>query len=100
MSEQHSAAVQLGHSRPKDPAPEKTAPFYKWLWYGWKKAARAFGNLLSRTVTTLIFLVAVPVFALISKSTTDPLELKPETPRWVPLPPPPSNELEEARNGF
>src|SRR6476619_6226805 len=100
MAEQHSAAVQLGSTRRDDPL-DPNAPFYKKIWHVWKKISRWIGNQLSRIVTTIMFLIAVPLFAIGVRMFSDPLELKPTvTPKWVPLPPSPAKPLEEARNGF
>jgi hypothetical protein len=93
-----SPAVQLTTLRRETPLPPG-APFYKHLWRGWQRVARAFGNLLSRVVTTFVYFVFVPWFALASRGTTDPLALTPREPRWT-SPPPPPNDLEDARRGF
>ena len=93
-----SPAVQLGSTRREKPL-DPGAPWYKKLWHGWQKIARAFGNLLSRVVTSVGYIFAVPPFAIIVKLTSDPLELKPRKPHWVPLPPQPAN-IDEARQGF
>ena|SRR6266850_1635439 len=93
-----SPAVQLGSTRRFEPLPVN-APFYKRLWRAWQVVARAIGNLLSRIVTTAAFVVLLPLFALGLRLFSDPLELKPRPPRWLPLPPPPSN-VDEARVGF
>ena len=93
-----SAAVQLGSTRRETPLPPG-APFYKHLWRGWQRIARAIGNLLSRIVTTFAYVVALPLFAIGVRLFTDPLQLKPGPARWNPLPPPPAS-VDEARGGF
>ena len=93
-----SAAVQLGSTRRETPLPPG-APFYKHLWRGWQRIARAIGNLLSRIVTTFAYVVVLPLFAIGVRLFTDPLQLKPEPARWTPLPPPPAS-VDEARGGF
>jgi len=93
-----SPAVQLGSLRREKPL-DPSAPFYKKIWHYWQKIARAFGNFLSRIVTTVGYIVAVTPFAVIVKMTSDPLELKPRTPHWTSLPPQPTN-IDEARQGF
>ena len=93
-----SAAVQLGSTRRETPLPPG-APFYKHLWRGWQRIARAIGNLLSRTVTTIAYVVVIPFFGLAVRWFSDPLELRPKPAHWTPLPPPPSS-VEEARSGF
>ena len=93
-----SPAVQLGSTR-REPALSPDAPFYRRLWQGWQRVARAIGNLFSRVVTTLAYVVVIPIFALGVKLFADPLGLKPGPARWTPLPPVPF-DLEEARRGF
>ena len=93
-----SAAVQLGSGRRQAPLPPG-APFYKHLWRGWQRIARAIGNLLSRVVTTVAYVLVVPFFGLGVRLFSDPLGLKPGPAHWTPLPPPPSS-VEEARSGF
>ncbi len=93
-----SPAVQLGSTRREQPlAPG--APFHKKLWHYWQKVARAFGNLLSRVVTSFAYIVAVTPFAIVVRLSSDPLELRPHTPHWTPLPPQPAS-MDEARQGF
>ena len=93
-----SPAVQLGSTRREEPLPPG-APFYKHLWRGWQQVARWIGNQLSRVVTTLAYVVVIPLFALGVRMFADPLALKPQSPRWSPLPPGPKN-IEEARVGL
>ena len=93
-----SPAVQLGSTR-REPAPlPPGAPFYKHLWRGWQRVARAIGRLLSRVITTLVYFVAVTPFALGSRLFSDPLELRRRPVRWTPLSP--AADIEEARKGF
>lgn len=99
MAEQHSAAVQLGSTR-RDAPLDPSAPWWKKLWHGWKIVSRWIGNQISRIVTSVIFIVVLPFFAVGVRLFSDPLEIKPMAPRWVPLPPPPANALDDARNGF
>ena len=94
----HSAAVQLGSDRREKPL-AAGAPFYKHLWRGWQRIARAIGNLLSRIVTSIAFFAVIPWFAMFVRGATDPLELKPGPSRWHPLPPDPTN-VDETRHGF
>jgi hypothetical protein len=94
----HSPAVQLGSTRRiAELAPD--APLYKRLWHGWQRIARAIGNLLSRIVTTLAYLVVLPLFAIGLRLFADTLQLRPGPARWTPLPPQPSN-VDDARSGF
>ena len=94
----HSPAIQLGTLRREAPLPPG-APFYKHLWRGWQRVARAIGNLLSRIVTSLVYIVFLPFFALAARGAADPLTLAPREPVWTPAPPAP-NGPEEARLGF
>ncbi|OGF14485.1 MAG: hypothetical protein A2W00_04750 [Candidatus Eisenbacteria bacterium RBG_16_71_46] len=92
-----SPAVQLASARRETPLPPG-APFYRRLWHGWQRIARAFGMLLSRTVTTVIYFVAVTPFALGLKLFSDPLELKPGSAHWTSVPP--DTGIDDARRGF
>ncbi|MBI1798849.1 MAG: hypothetical protein HYR73_04095 [Candidatus Eisenbacteria bacterium] len=93
-----SPAVQLGSIRRIAPLPAD-APFYRRLWHAWQAIARVIGNLLSRIVTSVAFVVLLPLFAIGVRLFSDPLQLKPRPARWIPLPPPPSN-IDEARLGL
>ena len=93
----HSAAVQLASTRREVPLPPG-APFYKRLWRGWQRVARWIGNLLSRIVTTVAFVVVLPLFAIFVRLFSDPLELKPAEARWSPLPPDPTS-IDDTRRG-
>lgn len=98
MTKEHSAAVQLGSTRRLVPLAPGT-PWYKRLWRGWVIISRWIGDVISRIVTTIMFLVALPLFAIGVRLFTDPLELKPKPPQWVPLPST-SPTLDEAKAGF
>jgi len=93
-----SPAVQLRTSRRETPLPPG-APFYKHLWRGWKRIAKFIGDVLSRVVTTVMYLIAVPLFAIGVKLFSDPLELKPRPARWTPVPPEPPG-IDGARRGL
>ena len=93
-----SPAVQLGSTRREEPLPAGS-PFYKHLWRGWQAVARWIGNQLSRVVTTIAYIVVIPLFALGVRLFADPLALKPQPSRWTPLPPGPKS-IDEAREGF
>ena len=94
----HSAAVQLGSDQREAPLPPD-APFYKHLWRGWQRIARALGNLLSRIVTTIAYFAVIPWFSLFVRGSTDPLDLKPKPSRWHSCSKDPTS-IEEARHGF
>ena len=93
-----SAAVQLASTRRDAPLPPG-APWYRHLWRGWQRVARVIGNLLSRIVTTVGYVVALPLFAIGVRLFSDPLQLKPRPARWDALPPPPAS-VEEAQTGL
>jgi hypothetical protein len=94
-----SPAVQLGSTRRREEPLPPGAPFYKHLWRGWQKLARALGNLISRVVTTIAYVVAVTPFAIGVRLFSDPLEIKHRPPRWTPIPPQPNN-VDEAQRGL
>jgi hypothetical protein len=54
--------------------------------------------LIARVVTTVVYFVVVPPFALGARLFSDPLELKPGPAHWTPLPPSPG--MDDARRGF
>jgi len=93
-----SPAVQLGSTRRQAPLPPGS-PWYKHAWRAWDRIARWIGNQLSRLVTTIAFIVVLPLFALGVRLFADPLALKPQKPHWTPLPPGPKN-VDESRVGF
>ena len=93
-----SPAVRLGSPRREAPLPPD-APFYRHLGRGWQVVARWIGHQLSRVVTTLAYVVVIPLFAIGVRLWADPLALRPRPPRWSPLPPGPKS-VDEARTGF
>jgi hypothetical protein len=55
------------------------------LWEGWKRIARKIGDFQARIILTLFYFFVVGPFALLLQWRTDPLALKPGTPRgWQP----------------
>ena len=50
-------------------------------------------------MTTLGYLIVLPLFAIGVRMFSDPLQLKPGPAHWTPLPPPPAS-VEEAQSGF
>jgi hypothetical protein len=94
----NSPAVQLSSTR-RDKPLAPGAPWYKKLWHGWQKVARWVGNLLSRIVTSVIFIVVLPFFAIGVVLFSDLLQIKPAPSRWTELPPTPPG-LDHARKGF
>ena len=73
--------------------------WYQRVWHLWQRFARALGNLFSRVVTSLVYIVVIPIFAIGVRLFSDPLRLKPGPAHWAPMPPAPA-DLEEARRGF
>lgn len=94
----NSAAVQLGSTR-REKTLAPGAPFHKRLWHGWQKVARWIGNLLSRVVTSVAFIVVLPLFAVFVRLLADPLQLKRGPARWAPLDPEPDS-IADARRGL
>ena len=74
-------------------------PWFRRFWHGWQRIARWIGDLLSRTITTLAYVVVVPLFAIGVRLFADPLQLQPRPSRWIEIPPAPSG-LDEARRGL
>ena len=93
-----SPAVQLGSGR-REALLAPDAPWYRHLWRGWQRVGRSIGDLVSRTITTLAYLLVVPPFAIGVRLLADPLELRPGPSRWIHGPPTPSG-LAEARREF
>jgi hypothetical protein len=91
-----SPAVQLGSTRRESPLPPGS-PWYKHLWRGWKRVGRFIGDLISRVVTSIAYVLLLP-FAL-GVRPADPLGLRPRPSTWHPLPPPPTS-IDEARGGI
>ena len=55
------------------------------VWAWWKRTAHTIGNFQARLLLTLCYFVVVAPFALLVRSLSDPLAIKPSTPRgWRP----------------
>ena len=68
------------------------------LWRGWKRVGRTIGDFQARVLLTLFYFVVIAPFALVVCWATDPLALKPRTPRgWRPRMPASGTALERAR---
>lgn len=59
-------------------------PFYKRIWEWWKPVAHKIGNFQARIILTVFYFTLFAPFALIVKYATDPLRIKPKTPKgWI-----------------
>jgi len=71
------------------------------LWAAWKRVARKIGDFQARVLLTIFYFVLLAPFALIVRRTSDPLALKPGTPRgWAERQSAPQYTLEMARKQF
>ena len=63
-----------------------------WLrraWRGWKVFAREVGDFQARLILTVLYFLPLAPFALAVKWATDPMAIKPGTPKgWRPTPDP------------
>ncbi|MGQ0792575.1 MAG: hypothetical protein ACT4NX_00600 [Deltaproteobacteria bacterium] len=58
--------------------------YLKALWEWWKPLARKIGDFQARVILTVFYFVFLSPFALIVRFATDPLAIKPKTPRgWL-----------------
>jgi hypothetical protein len=82
------------------PRLEPTGRFRR-FWEGWKRFGRKLGDLQARALLTVFYFVVLPPFALVVRWATDPLAVKPRTPRgWRPRTPPAGTALERGRRQF
>jgi len=51
------------------------------LWHAWKRIARKIGGFQARALLTVVYFTVVAPFGLVVRWATDPLALKPRTPR-------------------
>lgn len=71
------------------------------LWAAWKRIARKIGDFQARVLLTIFYFVLLAPFALIMRRTSDPLALKPGTPRgWGERQNAPEYTVEAARKQF
>lgn len=71
--------------------------FWKW----WKRTARKIGDFQARVILTIFYFVIVGPFALLVRSISDPLALKPRTTRgWQPKEDPQEPPLTRAQRQF
>ena len=71
------------------------------VWDGWERIGRKVGDFQARAFLTVFYFVFVAPFALVVRAATDPLGLKPATPKgWRPRPPAPGTAIERARRQF
>ncbi|MBI3457062.1 MAG: hypothetical protein HY002_14895 [Candidatus Rokubacteria bacterium] len=81
-------------------AAERRDPLRR-LWEGWRRVGRTVGDCQARVLLTLLYFVIVAPFALVVRLATDPLALKPGTPRgWHARPAPAGDPIERARRQF
>ncbi len=81
------------------PATKKTG--LRELWAAWKRVARKIGDFQARVLLTIFYFVLLAPFALIVRRTSDPLALKPGTPRgWGERHNAPEYTVEMARKQF
>lgn len=58
-------------------------------WRAWKAIARRIGDFQARAILTVLYFVPLAPFALAVKWMTDPMAIKPDTPKgWRPTPDP------------
>lgn len=63
---------------------EAPAAVYR-LWEWWKQVGRKFGDIQARILLTLFYFIVLSPFAIVVRSVSDPLGIKPGSPRgWRP----------------
>ena len=71
------------------------------LWDGWKRIGRKIGDFQARALLTLVYVTFLAPFALAVRWTSDPLALKPRTPRgWRPRAADGDDRVARARRQF
>lgn len=79
---------------------EAPRPWYKRLWDGWMKIAKAIGNFNARLILSLFYFVIMLPLGLVVGVTRDSLGIKQRpSSTWVPKANPPQS-LEEGRRQF
>jgi hypothetical protein len=82
-------------------APRPRSSLWRRLWLGWKHVGRSVGDFQARVLLTVFYFVVIAPFALIVRWATDPLAVKPATPKgWRPREASPGMPLERARRQF
>jgi hypothetical protein len=71
------------------------------LWARWKRMARKFGDFQARALMTVFYFVILGPVALLSRGRSDPLALRPGTPRgWLAIAPKDGAPMAHARRQF
>ncbi len=92
-------AAAVGSGELEQPASAKTG--ICGLWAAWKRVARKIGDFQARVLLTIFYFVLLAPFALIVRRTSDPLAVKPGTPRgWGVRQGPSEYTLDMARKQF
>jgi hypothetical protein len=74
---------------------------FRRFWEGWKKVARKIGNFQARVLLFLFYFVVLAPFALLVRWASDPLAIKPKTPRgWHPLEAKEGTPADQSRRQF
>ena len=77
--------------------PPSRPGLFRRLWAGWKRIGRKIGDFQARVLLTVFYFVIIAPFGLLVRMATDPLSLKPATPKgWQPRRTPPGTPLERA----
>lgn len=71
------------------------------LWARWKRIARKIGDFQARALMTVFYFAVLGPVALATRGSSDPLALKPATPRgWLALEPKAGVPMEQSRRQF
>lgn len=71
------------------------------LWRGWKRVGKKIGDFQARLLLTAFYFLLIAPFALVVRWASDPLALKPASPRgWRPRPVAPAPTIDAARRQF
>jgi hypothetical protein len=71
------------------------------LWRGWKRVGKKIGDVQARLLLTLFYFVLVAPCALVVRATSDPLSLRPTSPRgWRERPASDAATVATARRQF
>jgi hypothetical protein len=71
------------------------------LWARWKRMARKFGDFQARALMTVFYFAVLGPVALLSRGRSDPLALRPGTPRgWLAIAPKDGAPMAHARRQF
>jgi len=71
------------------------------VWEWWKRVARKIGDFQARIILTIFYFIVLGPFALAVRWGSDPLAIKPSTPRgWYPKTEGKGTPIEQATNQF